>query len=112
MLAPGYDITSSVPGDWFIDKNGTSMAAPHVAGAVAMIKHVYPGLTPAEILTAMKNTGEPIFDNSTGKTTPRIQVDAAIDALSGGGGGGGETTITVKKGKGRKSQGGTKGKKK
>jgi hypothetical protein len=35
--APGADINSTIPGGGFGLKSGTSMAAPHVAGAVAML---------------------------------------------------------------------------
>ena len=36
ISAPGVNIRSSLPGDTFGSYNGTSMAAPHVAGAVAL----------------------------------------------------------------------------
>ena len=40
LLAPGSSINSSVPGGGFGLKSGTSMAAPHVAGAWAVLRQV------------------------------------------------------------------------
>lgn len=37
VAAPGMNIYSSVPGDKYLTFNGTSMAAPHVSGAVALL---------------------------------------------------------------------------
>ena len=42
LLAPGSSINSSVPGGGFGSKSGTSMAAPHVAGAWAVLRQVVP----------------------------------------------------------------------
>ena len=54
IAAPGVDINSTLPtdldSDGFGTKSGTSMAAPHVAAAVAVLKHEYPNLTGAEIV--------------------------------------------------------------
>jgi subtilisin family serine protease len=40
--APGVEILSTLPGDYYESWNGTSMAAPHVAGAVASMAAKYP----------------------------------------------------------------------
>ncbi|MCP4424443.1 MAG: S8 family serine peptidase [Chloroflexi bacterium] len=83
LLAPGVSIRSSVPGGTSVS-NGTSMAAPHVAGAWAIIRGFAPNATVAEILTMFTNTGTLVNDNrSSGTITGmrRINVDQAISLL-------------------------------
>jgi hypothetical protein len=49
----GDDILSAIPGGGYGFKNGTSMAAPHVAGACALVWAVYPLLTHLEVKEAI-----------------------------------------------------------
>jgi len=44
VAAPGFAIWSSLPGGWYGYKQGTSMAAPHVVGAVALLYSAAPDL--------------------------------------------------------------------
>jgi hypothetical protein len=80
LLAPGGSIMSSVPGGDFAVFDGTSMAAPHVAGAWAILKQKTPNATVDEILTQFQQTGVPITDEryGTGIVKPRIDVGSAL----------------------------------
>jgi len=83
LFAPGSTITSSVPGGGYQTWNGTSMAAPHVAGAWALMKSKMPAAGVSEILSALTSTGVTITDTRTGGSVskPRIQVDSALTLL-------------------------------
>ena len=78
LLAPGSMINSSVPGNGFDNFQGTSMAAPHVAGAWAVMKQRFPSETVSQILARLESTGIPITDSRNNITKPRIQLDAAL----------------------------------
>lgn len=58
ILAPGEKITSTIPGPDLQRMDGTSMAAPHVAGAAAMLMARYPELIgrPARIKEILMST--------------------------------------------------------
>ena len=49
IAAPGVNIYSSIPDNTYGFKNGTSMAAPHVAGVAALIWSKNPDLTNAQV---------------------------------------------------------------
>jgi minor extracellular serine protease Vpr len=83
VVAPGVAIKSTIPGG-YLALQGTSMAAPHVAGAAALIKQAHPNWSPEDIKAALMNTALPIVN---GKGQPyktyeqgagRIRIPEAI----------------------------------
>ncbi len=60
LLAPGVSINTSAPGGGFASVDGTSMAAPHVAGVFAIFKQAVPTATVSQVLSALQSTGQSI----------------------------------------------------
>jgi subtilisin family serine protease/outer membrane protein OmpA-like peptidoglycan-associated protein len=77
----GMGILSAIPGSGFRRWAGTSMAAPHVAGAFAVLKGAAPEATLWQMTEALRRTGRMLTDPRNGVGVPRIQLDAAIAAL-------------------------------
>ncbi len=87
LLAPGSSISSTMPGGVTGTKSGTSMAAPHVAGAWAVLKQAAPTADVDDILRILERTGKPIEDWRTGipnppRITPRINLVKALKRLA------------------------------
>ena len=98
IIAPGYNIVSvlSDDSDWDIDDpdrleddgdyfrlSGTSMAAPMVSGAAALLLQAEPNLTPDQVKYRLMNTGNTItplwFDAILDKTVyPYLDVYTAV----------------------------------
>ncbi|MFI6324031.1 S8 family peptidase [Nonomuraea sp. NPDC050556] len=76
LFAPGWPIFSSVPTNAYAGFGGTSMAAPHVTGAFAVMAQKTNGGKVPTVLAALKRTGKPITYASAGKqvTTPRLDL--------------------------------------
>lgn len=81
LLAPGAEIISSIPGGGYEAWYGTSMAAPQVAGAWAIMKQKNTGLTVDTGLNALISTGVPVTDPRNSIVKPRIQIDTALNAI-------------------------------
>lgn len=81
LLAPGSTIAASRRGGGSVVYSGTSMAAPHVAGALALM-HAASGntLTADEAETLLKATGRPVVDLRNGLAFPRLDVAAVLAA--------------------------------
>lgn len=82
LLAPGINITSSIPGGSYATLNGTSMAAAHVSGAWALLKQKAPYfLSVSAALDILKTSGEQTQD-SNGAIITRINVSKATGSFN------------------------------
>jgi len=81
IAAPGVGITSTLPGGTYGAYSGTSMATPHVTGAVALYAAAYPTSTAAQTRQAILGAARPTTA-LTGKavTGGRLDVAAALNA--------------------------------
>ena len=92
IQAPGTNIVAAGRNGtggslWMEDKTGTSMAAPHVAGAWALIREVYPAMNVASVLNLLQSTGVPVADTrpgGSGLSIPRIDLQAALPNFTKG----------------------------
>jgi subtilisin family serine protease len=85
LLAPGSTIISAIPGGGNslpADSTGTSLAAPHVAGAWGVLKQKAPSATVDQVKLKLISTGVLVVDPRNNVTTRRIQLDSAVAALS------------------------------
>ena len=62
VVAPGVQITSTVPRGGYESHNGTSMAAPQVAGAVALLRQMHPDWTTEQLKAALANNAKTLHD--------------------------------------------------
>ena len=92
IAAPGSNILSTLnagtqgPGaESYASYSGTSMAAPHVAGVVALIQSVAPSpRTPAQIESLLRSTARPFPATPSQPIGPGIvDAKAAVDAVLG-----------------------------
>jgi subtilisin family serine protease len=60
VTAPGVDVLSSLPAHDYEVLDGTSMAAPHVSGGVALLLQRHPTWTVEQVKSALASTGDEV----------------------------------------------------
>jgi hypothetical protein len=81
IVAPGTQILSSA-GDGYYKASGTSMAAPHVTGILALLRAHNPRATVDQLVDAVKKTGKPVTDPRNNLTSIVPDAEAAMLALT------------------------------
>lgn len=86
LLAPGVSIRSAVPRAAgrkapYEALQGTSMAAPQVAGAFAVLRQAVPERSVRDLLSALVRSGRSVTDSSNGIAKPSIDVARALALL-------------------------------
>ena len=81
VAAPGGQILSSTltefAGEPFAVFDGTSMAAPHVSGAAALLLQQHPGWSPQQVKSALMTSAQPAWGDTAGRRRPRCCSRAA-----------------------------------
>ncbi len=82
IVAPGAIIsTTSLFGGLGNAPGGTSLAAPHVSGAIALMKQRNSQMTVEQIRNILTATGVPIYDTASGVTFKRLNILEAVRAV-------------------------------
>jgi subtilisin len=80
IAAPGVDIISTYPTSDYTLLSGTSMATPHVAGAMALYLADNPSATASQALNALVNSGEDNYSGQGGDhPEPFIDLEALLN---------------------------------
>ena len=84
LTAPGVDVLVPSVGSSYGLTTGTSVAAANVSGVIALLLERYPGLTPAQVRTALTRSAKVILPNDKAFQTGAGLVDpvAALEYLT------------------------------
>src|SRR5438105_5600047 len=78
LAAPGVDILTTAPHEAYDFLSGSSLAAAHVTGIVALLLEQEPHLTPAQIQALLRTTAQP----SAGAASPTQGTLGIVDACA------------------------------
>src|SRR5262249_10116652 len=82
IAAPGVSIYSTLPNGRYGTYSGTSMAAPHVTGSLALVWDAHPNWTYRQVIDAVLNTADRVPSLAGEVATGRLDVGKAITYLT------------------------------
>jgi subtilisin family serine protease len=87
VFAPGLEIYSTIPNNEYEELQGTSMAAPQVAGVAALIRSYYPELSAKQVKQIIMNSGtkinlDVILPKAEGKKVPFSELSVSGRVLN------------------------------
>ncbi|MEO6061356.1 MAG: S8 family serine peptidase [Thermoflexales bacterium] len=82
VSAPGVGVVSAAPGGVYKKYSGTSMGAPHVAGAAALLLSANPGLSGPAALEVLTRTAVPLSTTLPNNVSGWGRIDAFAAALA------------------------------
>ena len=86
IAAPGMSIYSTLPGNKYGLMSGTSMACPHVAGEIALLRAQFPSLSNADLSQVVLNSTDafqPSGGHALASSAGRMNVWKAMQAING-----------------------------
>ncbi|MGF6668433.1 autotransporter domain-containing protein [Pseudomonas monsensis] len=72
IITPGAKIDSTIPGGGYAIKSGTSMAAPHATGALALVMERYPYMNNQQALEVLLTTATQLDGSATDAPTAQV----------------------------------------
>lgn len=86
VFAPGVKIHSTMPGSTYKDQQGTSMAAPVVAGLAALIRSYYPELSAVAVKDIILSSVTPVSQRVKIRGADGRNTRVSLDSISVSGG--------------------------
>lgn len=83
LLALQQDLALGAQAPFYTHMSGTSMATPHVAGAVAVLLEANPALTPAEVKQILRDTADPMPNATHEAGAGHLDVYEAVSVATG-----------------------------
>jgi subtilisin family serine protease len=80
LMAPGINLTSTSSGGGYLQMSGTSLAAPFVTGAIALLWSIFPKARAADIIQAIRPVASSYGHNKS-IIPPLVNIESAYQTI-------------------------------